>query len=444
MNKVNYEQTIKNIIKENIKDDKMLNGMVAAFAEKGLNMNIPTMLFNDEIINSKLSTNELICLGNYLFLKGYTTLKPENNFSNLELESYEQYVVIDDENKINTIQLKEFRKINDTVYVGYLTPKYLLQLRNNKLVAYYKGLQRKSTVTKTKNGNIIEKATINKKNVKDLKERFLKKDIIPTEITFSILAAPGKDINFREEHIEGTKNIYNLYIKPEFNRDSVNYTPFIIPDGFHRFTGLCNAEETENLPDDDGLIVKILIKNEEDTKRFIQDGFKRTGTDEDFLENLVNNTNEDKIADKIISSSKILNGKVGDNINDCKTKDLTFKKVIINTIKNIDINKNNMLSAIITAEEIAKTLDMMINYISDITRQDFNSMKNTDLLRPFSFTGYIYLANEINKNGGELEQIKYTCDNIIQMNILNKFSNLNLNKSNCNINNVINKFEECM
>lgn len=444
MNKVNYEQTIKNIIKENIKDDKMLNGMVAAFAEKGLNINVPTMLFNNEIIEESLSTNDLICLGNYLFLKGYTTLKPENSFSNLELEAYEQYVVVNDENRINTIQLKEFRKINDTTYIGYLTPKYLLQLRNNKLVAYYKGLQRKSTVTKTKNGNIIEKATINKKNVKDLKERFLKKDIVPTEITFSILATPGKNINFIEEKVIGTQNIYDLYIKPEFNRNAEDYTPFLIPDGFHRFTGLCNAEEVENLPDDDGLIVKILIKNEEDTKKFIQDGFKRTGTDEDFLEGLVSNTNEDKIADKIISSSKILNDKVGDNINDCKTKDLTFKKVISNTIANIDINKNNMLSAMIAADGIAKNLDVMLNYIADITRQDFNSMKNTDLLRPFSFVGYIYLANEINKNGDDLEQMRHTCDNIIQMNILNKFSDLNLNKSTCNINNVINKFKECM
>lgn len=458
MNRKELKTNIQSYIQENIRNDKLLAELTGAFSKKDLDIKLPSLLFNEEAISIfdgeeestiEISDIELICLSKALYDYSHNEeVSPYKCFSNMELEQYDQFTIIDD-TKTDTAVFKECIKIDERNYLCYNTAMDYVNLRNNKLVAYFEGFQRKSKITKLKNGMSIKKISVNKKALKVLKKRFEKQDILPTAIAFSVLKYEGKRVNVKSEHIEGTSNIYNLYIKPDFNKTSETYTPLIITDGNHRFTSICNAQESSlekgiELARKSGLGLMIHISTEQETKQYIKDVFQRSDTDMNFIDNLVDDTDIGKFTDIFIAKSKILNRNVEYSFSDCKaTHAITYLKPIKQGVERTDMILSDEIERAFKAETMAKCIDLLITYIKNKYYEGkLEKMQKTDLLSFNSIIGYIAIANTLIKKDGYITSIKTIGKKLYELNSSNYFTNLNLNKANYNLNDIYTTFEE--
>lgn len=406
---------IEEIIVEYRKDMKFIQEVRRSFSQKGLDTNVPAMLFKNQMEVKELELNELICLTEFLHI----TLTQERfslkkYFSDMEISNYKVFQGQEKVSKENQIvHLEEVRRVTEIEYVVPMSAKQLTEMRKNRQYAYFKDFQRCTKKEKLPNGDIIEKINVNKEGIEDLKARFKDKEryIVPTEISFTILDIEGKQPQF--QFIPKYKNTGNLNIKVNFDMDSVEYTPLIINDGNHRLNGITDAYLEDESVADKQLIVGIHVLNEAQAKDLTADTFKQNSSDKYWIENL-QYTKENQVLNMLIQKSVMLSD---NNIVDSKRdfvrdkKALTYKVLIKQAIKILDLKFNNDITMARTIDKIAKNLDVLLNYLKDEYSELFN---RENLLFEKSFILYLSIASNlendiisIGKLGDKIAQLDF-------------------------------------
>ena len=301
-------ELIQETVEENLLNKNLQKSLKKEFVEKGLGINVTNLLWGNNINEDMLTVDQLIAISKVF----YNVLRDDKfklnvYFSDGELFSYS---LLEKENKIiDEVLFKDVLKIDNKNFICRLTGEQASMLMdgNNSLVAYYKEFQRNSKLIKTATGRVVKKINVNKQNLIEMEERFIKGDLTPTSIHFAIL---NKGLGFRNnfKFKELYNNVGDMLIKPNFDIESEEYMPFIIADGFHRLSSFVSAYSKAK---DKGIEFKsyltcfINIFNDETSiKQFISDTFKRTDEDKSYLETLAP-TDENVFIDKFISETNI-------------------------------------------------------------------------------------------------------------------------------------------
>lgn len=394
------------VIQNQVKNTKLLTAINNEFTSKGFDITVPTMLFNGEVTVDVLEDNEIIALAtaSYNFLTNTdidpkVNINPNNYFTDKILTEYELHSA-QKEQRNNVVIFDECRKIDANNYWVYLTAEQLLKLRKERNVQYFQGIQRMAKIVELPNGLKIKKTNVNPKGIKTMNRRVKEHTLRPTSISFALLLVEGKDpeYSFTPEY----KNTGRLRIETNFDRNSEKYAPLIIPDGFHRWTSYCDAcAEAGEKVKKEGLGVHIYLMTVPEAKQYVADVFERNETDEEYKESLSNNDNSLVFVENIISNSNILRDNVVNTITEYRefTNSLTYIGILKDVAKYTEINTKDEVTCEKEGRKIAKVVDAMLGYmISTYFENDINNMKNTQLLAPNTFAGYIAIANLLKDN----------------------------------------------
>lgn len=394
------------VIQNQVKNTRLLTAINNEFTSKGFDITVPTMLFNGEVTVDVLEQDEIIALAvsSYNFLTNVdieikVNINPNDYFTDKIMTEYELHSA-KKEQRNNVVVFDECRKIDANNYWVYLNAEQLLKLRKERNVQYFQGIQRMAKIVELPNGLKIKKTNVNPKGIKTMNTRVKEHTLRPTSISFALLLTEGKDpiYTFTAEY----KNTGKLKIETNFDRNSENYAPLIIPDGFHRFTSYCDAmAEVGDKVKKEGLGVHIYLMTVPEAKQYVADVFERNETDEEYKESLSNNDNSLVFVENIISNSNILRDNVVNTITEYKefTNSLTYIGILKDVAKYTEINTKDEVTCEKEGRKIAKVVDAMLGYmISTFFENDINNMKNTQLLAPNTFAGYIAIANLLKDN----------------------------------------------
>lgn len=394
------------VIQNQVKNTRLLTAINNEFTSKGFDITVPSMLFNGEVTVDVLEQNEIIALAfsMYKFLSNAdidmkVNIDPNDYFTNKILTDYELHSA-PKEKRNNVVVFEECRKIDANNYWVYLSAEQLYDLRKNRNVQYFQGIQRMAKIVELPNGLKIKKTNVNPKGIKEMNERLSKKhDLRPTNIAFALLLVDGKDpiYNFTSEY----KNTGKLRIETDFDRNSEHYAPLIIPDGHHRNTAYCDAFAEHGKKVKEGLGVNIYLMTVPEAKQFVADVFKRNETDEEYIESLGNEDNSLVFVENIITNSNILRDNVVNTISEYKEfkNSLTYLGILKDIAKYTEINIQDEVTCEKEGRKIAKVIDAMLSYmISTYFENDIENMRNTSLLSANIFAGYIAIANLLKDN----------------------------------------------
>jgi hypothetical protein len=394
------------VIQNQVKNTRLLSAINNEFTSKGFDITVPTMLFNGEVTVDVLEQDEIIALAvaSYNFLTNTdidtkVNINPNDYFTDKIMTEYELHTVQKDK-KNNIVIFDECRKIDANNYWVYLTAEQLLQLRKDRNVQYFQGIQRMAKIVELPNGLKIKKTNVNPQGIKTMNTRVKEHTLRPTSISFALLLVEGKDPEY--SFIPEYKHTGKLRIETNFDRNSEKYAPLIIPDGFHRWTSYCDAcAEAGDKVKREGLGVHIYLMTVPEAKQYVADVFERNETDEEYTESLKNDDNSLMFVENIISNSNILRDSVANTITEYNEfkNNLTYIGILKDVAKLTEINTKDEVTCEKEGRKISKVIDAMLNYmISSHFDNDIDKMKNTSLLSPNTFAGYIAVANLLKDN----------------------------------------------
>lgn len=414
---VDLYNDILEVVNEEVDNMKLQSKIIDDFLKKGLTANIVYELFNDNIDIKNMTTNELICLTKSLeknYINKKYSFNPSEYFSNTELSDYDLFIPRREE-ILEVARFENCIKINAKDYLCYMSAKQLNELRKNRLVAYFKNIQRANKVKKLKNGTTKRYENVNKEAIKELRKRFIRKDIRPTAIALAILEQSGKERNYMFETSSDNNNIGTLVVKPDFNVNSNSYQPLIIPDGYHRYTAICDAYEEAEV--ENGLGVFIHIMNETEAKQYVNDVFKRSDTDVEWIQAMDQN-DASRFVNSLIENSKILKNEVVNTYSEIKKFNaLVDRNTLVDSINYTDLKIGNELTREIDSETMAKIIDMLLDFIVENDyKGNFEEFKKSEYAESKMFIGYIAIANEL-KNDSEYKKKLITIINELKNDI---------------------------
>jgi hypothetical protein len=440
-------------------DKKLKKKLIEDFVEKGLSNAVPNLVLSGSIEIEQLDEKtELICLAKgmheYLSNKfGDNTLNLTDYFSSDAISSYITGIVPRDE-KSSIVVLQDVIKINNKTYMTYVTAEQMSQMRKNRNYSNLQGFQRPRVKKTTRSGKEYEVIDVNKEGVKDLKERFIKGDIFPTAMSFGILLLDGKEpkYNFKEHKVETedkTKTTGTLYINTNYDIDDIEYTPFPVIDGYHRTTGLVDAFDEEDRNGrylDNGLYAIINIMTENEARQYVVDSLKRNDVKNKEALNAMTPSNSNNFVNIMVKSSEVLKNNVTDSYNKIKTfNKLTSQEILKESVNLSHFSIGNEIRAEREAEKVGNILDLTINYIKDsYFDSDINKMKETFLLTPFMFVGYVAIANMIVRERNYKRIIADVGDELFLLLEDDSINELKLNDKKCKIEDVFSYFNNFM
>ena len=437
--------------KGNMKLQKKLN---EKFMEKGIDNSTIFPLFRGDIEFDQIKDDEIRCIcllegiEENVSLDFLNTNKIELNvnkyFTEGEILKYKLFKKTKDD-ILTSLNLKNVRRINKYEYEVYMSAEYLSKMRKSGKPRYYGDFQRPLEIVINSLGEIKKKISIDKKNLKELTNRFMgldidgkplkdeKYDLITTDIYMFSIWEDGKEPFFVWEGEEEPNSIGTLDITPVYDSSSENYCPFIIGDGFHRFTAICNAFDTMESKGqylDKGFIVHLILSKVPRTQQFISDTFKRTDLKKDVKEATTKNPMNDAL-DSMIENCYILKGKVANTYENCKILNaLTYRSILLKTLKltKLDFSKKFIISSHMS------NIGEIISAIFE-KYENLNVNKESKLYSSGIFAGYVALANTmlLVENKVNYNSISKICDMLIEMNNKNMFDDYNVDVKNTKI-----------
>lgn len=394
------------VIQNQVKNTRLLTAINDEFTSKGFDITVPSMLFNAEVTVDVLENEEIIALAvsMYNFLKDAdidpkVNINPNDYFTSKTMTEYELHSA-PKQKRNNVVVFDECRKIDANNYWVYLSAEQLLQLRKDRNVQYFQGIQRMAKIVELPNGLKIKKTNVNPKGIKTMNKRVKEHTLRPTSISFALLLVEGKDpeYSFTPEY----KHTGKLRIETNFDRNSEKYAPLIIPDGFHRWTSYCDAcAEAGDKIKKEGLGVHIYLMTIPEAKQYVADVFERNETDEEYVESLKNEDNSLVFVENIITNSNILRDRVVNTITEYEEfkNSLTYLGILKDVAKLTEINIQDEVTCEKEGRKIAKVLDAMLGYmISTYFENNIDNAKNTSLFAPNAFAGYIAISNLLKDN----------------------------------------------
>ena len=415
---------------------KFLNGF---FYKKGLNIGYPTLIFDGTKAIDELNDEVMIvfCLGVQEYFK---ETKKESGLIKEGLNPYRYYYSIKveeiklmqkEEKKLDPyIVIDEVTKISDKEYQAVVPVQEVCNWYSNNKIQYIRSIQRLSVIEELGNGIKIKKTNVNKKNIEDLKERYLNSDkfLATTEISLTCLMDNVKNYEF--EFTPMYKNTGKLKFLPNFNALDDKYFPVGINDGFSRLSAsLLALEQNSSLKR--YFTVKIRLLNVAEARMLTADSFKQSATSEILLQNYDQNP-LNMFVDKVIEQVPYYNIIADTKEKEEKGNFYASYMQIKETIKLLDIETKNQTKRDLIAIRTGETIKELIDYIKDehfegdILKMD----KESNLLSMNSCIMYVYVAYSI-KGGDPEAMIKaadYIYNNKDKFNKLFKYSSKSVDK----------------
>ena len=415
---------------------KFLNGF---FYKKGLNIGYPTLIFDGTKAIDELNDEVMIvfCLGVQEYFK---EIKKESGLIKEGLNPYRYYYSVKveeiklmqkEEKKLDPyIVLDEVTKISDKEYQAVVPVQEVCNWYSNNKIQYIRSIQRLSVIEELGNGIKIKKTNVNKKNIEDLKERYLNSDkfLATTEISLTCLMDNVKNYEF--EFTPMYKNTGKLKFLPNFNALDDKYFPVGINDGFSRLSAsLLALEQNSSLKR--YFTVKIRLLNVAEARMLTADSFKQSATSEILLQNYDQNP-VNMFVDKVIEQVPYYNIIADTKEKEEKGNFYASYMQIKETIKLLDIETKNQTKRDLIAIRTGETIKELIDYIKDehfegdILKMD----KESNLLSMNSCIMYVYVAYSI-KSGNPETMIKaadYIYNNKDKFNKLFKYSSKSVDK----------------
>lgn len=434
---------IKRVIELNKNNMKLQKKLNERFMEKKIDNSTIYSLFRGDIELEQIENDDIriICLlegiskeiAPEILYKNKINVNIDDYFTEGEILKYKLYQPPKDE-FITSLNLKNVRRINKYEYEVFMSAEYLSKLRKSGLPKYYSEFQRPLKIVVSKNGEIKKKKSMDKENLKELTNRFMgldidgnplkgeSYDIITTDIYMFSIWEDGREPFFVWEGDNEPNSIGTLDITPVFDYTSENYSPLIIPDGFHRLTAICDAfdiMESKGEYLDKGFIVHLVLCKIPRTNQFITDVFKRTDIQKDVKEAVSKNPLNDAL-DSIIENCYVLKGNVANTYEDCKMlKLLTYRNVLLKSLRltKIDFSRKFMVSS-----KMSK-IGEIISYMFEKFENSEEVKKDSLLYSSGIFAGYIAIGNTILEESNKVDYsiLSKICNSLIKMGSENIF-----------------------
>ena len=179
MKSINELQNYINKLVENNKDLKLVKKITVEFERKGLNANVPRMLFEGDLDIIQLNKIEVIGLASCLHeITKLQIYNPSSYFTTIELDEYNLMAIVP-ETRLQQVIFPHTRKLDNYHYQTVISAKELHDILDNKLLGYNKSLQRPPVEVKM-GRSIVKRINVDKKKVEELKNRLLKRKSMPT------------------------------------------------------------------------------------------------------------------------------------------------------------------------------------------------------------------------------------------------------------------------
>lgn len=447
--------------------------MNKALSKKGLDIKLATLIFNEEINieENSLDDIELICLCKAIYKNKNCEMElfnPRRYFYDSQLAQYDLYQSVEEEPMKNVV-FENCIKIDEFNYFAVKDSASFAKMRKDRMLMYYSAIQRNPKIVRLSNGTIRVRQNINKKGLADLIARFTKKNLRPTAIAFAVLERPNKNpkVKFIPYNVSRTKeareifetkdfeetpvnNSGDLVIEPNFNISDEDCTELICVDGWHRYSGICDAEDNairnnkESLNQHLGVFIHIMTVDE--AKQYISDVFKRSDTDISWTR-AMNPTDGQKFVTSMIEKSKVLNKNVANTSQEMKAfHKITNMGVLLDAIEQTDIPVNEERKSIRISRKMAEIIDEILNIIQqDYLDNSYDKLKNSIYMLPNIFIGYVYVANELRKIENKEEYLEKIDEAILRLtnNINTEVAmELKLDKSKYSIKRIIEFFQK--
>lgn len=423
------ETELSKLIKKEYDNLDLKKTLNKVFADKGLNPSTINLIMDEKKFINELNDYEKIAFsyGCFSIFKKNEYLDPKKYFSPRVIESYKNYTAVIQKQDI--IELKNFQMKNDFEYYGLISYKQIYELMSNNLLAYDIDIQR-SPSYKPLGGKTIKTATIDNEAVKNIEQCILENKFEDTQIVLSLLIGEdGKRIRF---------NFDDIY--ENFGNITINDT-LKINDGMHRCLGICNAvvrhlQETGQYLEG-SISARLVICDKDRAKRITVQSFKRSATNIDWLKGIDEENDTNKYVNKLIELSKILKNNVGITYDEAKALNkLTYKTLIIDLIKKLNIDVSNKSEFIFRSKRMASYLDTLMDLLKDC---DIDN--NKYLYEMNMFVAYIYFAYEMSNRNEDIELYERMIGKVLSMTEQDR-KTLKIGLKNYSINNIINYFKD--
>ena len=444
MRSINELENYINKLVENNKDLKLVKKITTGFEKKGLNANVPRMLFEGDLDIIQLNKIEVIGLASCLHeITKLQIYNPSSYFTTIELDEYNLMAIIP-ETKVQQVIFPHTRRLDSYHYQTVISAKELHDILDNKLLGYNKSLQRPPIEVKM-GRSVVKRINVDKKKVEELKNRLVERKSMPTptQIILSVVNYGEKlDMSFSGSEYDG-----RLIINPNFT-DTTNPTKFFITDGFHRITAVDRAY-TEYFKKtgkdlDYSLTCLIQVATPDKIKETVADSFKVNVPKEEEIRRITPSSNN-KFMDSLISKINILDGKVSESLISKNSDNYTSKDILYKTMNYMqDIDLSDDITIALESDKLAKITNALISRIEKGCEEMDIDINKTFLLSPNIFVIYFLLSNKVVKSNN-LENIQSYADSLIlatQDDSINaEVKNLKLDKKNCNLDNAIEFFK---
>ena len=405
------------IINKKFTDKEFIKSLNYEFLKKGFNARIVNLLLNREKSVNELNDYQLIALCRAC------KINEKKYFGETIIKSYDSYV--GDKKEYDSIVFEDMLKINEEEYIGRLSYRKIYELMSRNQLYYDLNFQRSPKLVK------IGKEYMQIPNVDEEATRKIESAALEGKLESS-LGVLGLILN---------ENSEPKWSEKKKDKDGILYDLTIIDspailDFMHRLIGITNAV-LKNLSEtgqylEGYMILKFVVATPERCREIVYQSFLKSKTDASYLKT-IDNSNHNVFLEKIINNSKCLRNRVVKTFEETKMNNniLTYKSILIDALKSMDIEFDNMYTQRVKSKEIAENIDIIYELLME---NKFNNIPNL-------WVSILDQANILCENKDNYDDILMEYVDKI-LNITNEdIKELKLNNKTFSVKSVMKKFE---
>jgi len=347
-------------------------------------------ILKGKIILSTLTESELGVWCVYLFdITDDKTINPKLYFTDMKIEKIKQYYDIDSKNtRTDRIILKNVIKVKNQYLCPFISYYQIAKYMNNALINYNLDTQR-DPITKKVKGALLKQPNINWTSVKEISEIIDRDEFTANLLTFNIL----KTSNFSQENV-----LYDEDEKTLTILQGVDVT-----DGFHRILSTIDSvsrAEESNRTLSYGFMVSITNFTVREAQDYISREDKRNPIDKNYSKSLEKNDYNlfvEALNNYGESSTNEMKNKIGNTLEEVKINNqYTTSNILHDSLKLTELQFDRPRRNEDYLEIFVQTFNRIIGDYMD--KYDYNLdelKKNTIVLEPLAFVGYVSIVKEL-------------------------------------------------
>lgn len=390
-------QAIKNNIENIIEDGHSIVEMKAHLAQHGiLGGQVEKVLSTPKILEEEDIREIALVLEQFFVKTGKRSLNPEKWFTEIEMQEAREYDkrVFSEDTKDDPVVFENVTMIGRGVYSTEIDVDTLLKLTNNQVLYYDFDIQRQPTKRK---GSATPRATVYKKNVREIKDLLIKGRLVETTLAFNA-------------HVGSNKAGEEFEYDPQARTVTlIEGTRLAVLDGYHRYLG--SLEALRKNPE---LKFKFMLRLSNVTKRecqvFQSQLAKATPIPKTRMEMLEANRFADTVAQALMADSELKDRVASQHRITPNAGEIVSYNVLADSIERefpmeFRRDTNNV------TKYLAEFFDELIAEYSDeflYNTKDNKSLMNYNKM----FAGYIALAARMKNEGIELDQLSNILNSI--------------------------------